>query len=122
MIRIALFLLLCVGFSGLAAQKNLVFSQALLVSASQTVPAGRVWKIENVGSSYSNPQTMGTTTTPAMLINGTRIYIPVARTTQSTQNVTTAVFFPIWLPAGTTVAASNGVNWISVLEFIEQTP
>lgn len=114
-------LILCIA-NGICAQKNLVFKQVKLVTTSQNVPTGHVWKVENVGTSNAVPSSsMSATDTPAILINGSRTFIAHARTTQTGTNLCTgSVFFPIWLPAGTSLAVSNTINFISVIEFIEQ--
>jgi hypothetical protein len=86
--------------------QTLQFSQVLLVSSTQTVPANKVWKVESV-----------------MPINQTSIYhqIVVNSTTiiVGTTNYSGSWFhaFPMWLPAGTTLAAGATVFRISVVEF-----
>ncbi len=107
--------------SAFSAQKTLQFSQVKLVTGtSQTVPAGHVWKIENIGSGMATMQSPGTTVTPAILVNGNKIYFSAAKTSNSSDFLVTASsFFPIWLPAGTTLAASNQINFISVVEYAE---
>ena len=108
------------GLPKAEAQKSLRFNQVKLVSTAETVPAGKVWKIENIGSSLYAPVTTGLSSTPAIIINGNPIYLFVVRTSNSSNYLgTPAVFFPIWLPAATTLAASNNINFISVIEFIE---
>lgn len=86
--------------------QTLQFSQVLLVSSTQTVPANKVWKVESV-----------------MPINQTSIYhqIVVNSTTiiVGTTNYSGSWFhaFPMWLPAGTTLATGTTVFRISVVEF-----
>ena len=106
----------------LTAQKKLTFKQVKLVTISESVPAGHVWKVEAVGTNNAVPPSdASSTTTPAILVNGTRAFVGTVRSTQSGDFlVTGSVFFPIWLPAGTTLAVSNTINFISVIEYLEE--
>jgi len=102
--------------SGIYAQgNNLQFSQAILVeSTSQTVPSGKVWKVvsvqRNTSANYNS----------SITINGTFIYVGGGYQDGVTQNQKVSNLgntFPIWLPAGTTIKAGTGVEFLSVLEF-----
>ena len=140
LIGIVLFLALFVR--GAAGQgKTLVFSQVLLIgTVSQTVPSGKVWKVESCLGvpTTSNGQSYNAVTFPArhyILVNGTNIgvasetSVAAGGSTYSggdyykvwamNENCTT---MPIWLPAGSTLAASTNVNYISVIEFDIVTP
>tara|TARA_Y100000385_G_C13058402_1_gene623120 strand:+ start:440 stop:808 length:369 start_codon:yes stop_codon:yes gene_type:complete len=94
---------------------NLQFSQAILVqSTSQTVPSGKVWKVvsvqRNTNGNYNSQIT----------INGTIIYVGGGYQDGVTQHQKVSNLgntFPIWLPAGTTIKAEAGVEFLSVLEF-----
>jgi hypothetical protein len=96
---------------GLKAQSSLQFNQAILVSTSQTVPVGMVWKVESViasnqlapGLAYN--VNAGATKSIVILINGSNAYVK----TWDEKNY--------WLPAGTTLEASTNTLYISVLEF-----
>ena len=117
-----LFLSICISLSfSIFSQGNLQFSQVKLVTSLETVPVGKVWKIEGVTFSSGIPGGDGNTWVAhnSIQINGVTTVVrssvnvqwngPAYETWQQT--------FPIWLPAGTTLATSTGVNYISVLEF-----
>ncbi|HRS53713.1 MAG TPA: hypothetical protein P5250_03315 [Bacteroidales bacterium] len=116
-----LFLLIIFNSIVIKAQKTLEFNQVkLITSTTETVPTGKVWKIENIGSAIHTAPITSSSATPAIVVNGTTIYLFIARTTNTSDYyVTPAPFFPIWLPAGTTLATSNNINFISVIEFNE---
>jgi len=121
------------------AQGSLEFSQVKLVSSSETVPDGKVWKIVSVFSSNGQvggnltTSTNNSSTTKQIIINENAVHIsgrayrwlgnsigssaavlPVSESAfQSTE-------LPIWLPAGTLLAPSTGCNGISVIEFTAQ--
>ena len=105
------FLLIALWFSLVSINKTvqaqtLQFSQVLLVSTTQTVPANKVWKVESV-----------------MPINQTSIYHQIVVNSNTiivgTTNYSGSWFnaFPMWLPAGTTLAAGSTVFRVSVIEF-----
>ena len=50
-----LLIVLMLGFTVIQAQGNLQFNQVKLVTTLETVPAGKVWKVESV--IYNIPQT-----------------------------------------------------------------
>jgi hypothetical protein len=114
---------------GLKAQSSLQFNQAILVSTSQTVPVGMVWKVESViasnqlapGLAYN--VNAGATKSIVILINGSNAYV---KTWDEKNYVNggaysaasgTVTDLPLWLPAGTTLEASTNTLYISVLEF-----
>jgi hypothetical protein len=119
-----LFSLICLSF-GLYAQGNLQFNQVKLVTTVETVPVGKVWKVEAVLGQRS---ASGTTTfhqSHDVLINGIMVNftqdLAVARATgsgstfgASAEGVSTV---PFWLPAGASLAISNNVSFISVIEY-----
>ncbi len=116
--------------SGLHSQ-SLSFSQAKLVSQTETVPSGRVWKVVNILPSARLTTTTfssgGSTRDFIITINGQTVYYLSAESrgnlngngqtgiTSVTESIGEA---PIWLPAGTTLAAGTNVHSVSVLEFI----
>jgi hypothetical protein len=119
-----------VGFSGfeLGAQ-TLSFSQVKLVSTVQTVPQNKVWKVENILPSVRltttnfNGQSVVNFT---LLVNGLTVFYLSTESLGNLQgNGTTGITAitagigasPIWLPAGTTLAAGNNLHGISVIEF-----
>jgi hypothetical protein len=88
--------------------QNLQFSQALLFNGTtvQTVPAGKVWKIEHQAQSYSSS---GNGLYSSLVINGINWF----------HNGTSGSLpsGAIWLPAGATVAGwSQNTNY-NILEF-----
>ena len=112
--------------SQLYSQGNLQFNQAKLITTVQTVPAGKVWKVEsaqyaggatfviNAGGPVPNLGSM------AMLVNGVTIYLNTIYTSGSYVYPTVlsnGLSFPIWLPAGSTIAVSTNTAFISVIEF-----
>ena len=88
--------------------QNLQFSQALLFNgtAVQTVPAGKVWKIEHQAQSYSSS---GSGLHASLVINGFNWYL----------NGTSGSLpsGAIWLPAGATVAGWGQYTNYNILEF-----
>ncbi|MBM3164665.1 MAG: hypothetical protein FJZ80_04305 [Bacteroidetes bacterium] len=117
-------LALVIGYAA-QAQGNLQFNQVKLVTTVETVPVGKVWKVEAVLGQRS---VSGTTTfhqTHDVIINGITVNftqdLSIARATgsgntfgASAEGVSTV---PFWLPAGSTLAISNNVSFISVLEY-----
>lgn len=120
-----------------AQSYTLGFSQVLLVgSIAQTVPAGKVWKVEGVAGSrvtqYNYASANNSNYSPAenlILINAQPVsVIHTVGTGSGAGSGSGGVYtgfsyaasptsFPLWLPAGTTLAASTNVTYISVIEF-----
>jgi hypothetical protein len=135
------FLLLALLGNGLLAQPSLEFSQVRLITAEETVPTGKVWKVEAaLGPATSTQQNSNTlSTTPTLpsshiiLVNGqTTSIAPFAylgssitgtgNTSGTSLRLVTVgkefcTSFPFWLPEGATLEASTNVNAISVIEF-----
>ena len=82
---------------------NLQFSQAILVEngTTVTVPPGKVWKVVSAQLGQDDGSRK------QIIINGNATY--------AGQN--DPGFFPIWLPAGTTINGSTRCEYISVVEF-----
>jgi hypothetical protein len=132
-----LFLLLCLVAGYAYSQNSLGFNQVLLIdNTEQTVPPGKVWKVEGVAGSrvtqYNYASNNNSNFSPAqnqILINGQAISaIHAVGTGAGTGTGSGTVYsgfsyaasptsFPLWLPAGTTLAASTNVTYISVIEF-----
>jgi hypothetical protein len=94
--------------------QTLQFSQVLLIgSNTQTVPAGKVWKVETV-----LPEGQGVTSlsrTPLFItVNANSVGIGGFSNYGSTLDIHSQ---PVWLPAGTTIAAGQNVFRVSVIEF-----
>ena len=86
--------------------QTLQFSQVLLVSSTQTVPANKVWKVESPLPSWG-----GGSTTNTITIDGNLVVVAIGGSAIS------GISFPIWLPAGTTLAGGQNIPRISVIEF-----
>jgi len=121
------------------AQGNLQFSQVKLVSTTETVPAGKVWKLQNflpnvslftdITRNQTNP-TSGGIRNFIILVNGISIYLQTTVTREvgrsdsywsqdgyATAASSSILNEPIWLSAGTTLAASTNVQFVSIIEF-----
>jgi hypothetical protein len=95
---------------------NLIFNQVLLLKCdstfSQTVPTGTVWEIKSVLNSSS------TGTLPSIQINGQQVNFGGGYGGGGEGGQLFNVF-PVWLPAGTTVASQsfNSAGFISIIEY-----
>jgi hypothetical protein len=118
------------------AQGNLQFNQVKLVSSQETVPANKVWKVESatffggtpicLGSGPNAPCAGGNLIGSGFLgemafnINGQTNYIysnfgqPNSSASYSSVGLNP---FPLWLPAGSTLAAGTNMRFLSVIEF-----
>lgn len=113
----------------LRAQGNLQFNQVKLIGSVETVPDGKVWKINGImpsGRMTVVNQNGSSSLNHVITVNGTTVYYATADATGSLfgngQTGFTAVSANIsastlWLPATTTLAAGTGVYRISVTEF-----
>ena len=111
------FLIIALWFSLVSINKTvqaqtLQFSQVLLVSTTQTVPANKVWKVEGV-MPVANCSGQGGSCYSMVSINGNSV--PFG-------SWSGLVFYPcvdnpLWLPAGTILAAGSNVFRVSVIEF-----
>jgi hypothetical protein len=123
-----LFLVCSTGF--LFAQGNLQFNQFKLVTALETVPTGKVWKVESV--IYNIPQGATTYQTgsggcgpnnyenAAIVVDGipTKVGQGTTGLGYSSGNYTHSyTVLPIWLPAGATLSGGTCLNKISIIEF-----
>jgi len=111
--------------------QTLQFSQIKIVTTSETVPAGKVWKCTSVLASGTMTTTGNSSTTSSKQISINGSVVPISGrsyrfngpTTTSTNARTSDQSFgqytemPIWLPAGSSLAPSTGANGISVVEF-----
>ncbi|MEY4520969.1 MAG: hypothetical protein RIT10_154 [Bacteroidota bacterium] len=114
------------------AQGNLQFNQVKLVSTVETVPTGKVWKVEafhyqggapfcvggvapftTCGSS-SGSHGPGIWAIMAYAINGAANYVISLGPTGSISNIQNV---PFWLSAGSTLAAGTNMRYLSVIEF-----
>ncbi len=124
---------LLVVSQNLVAQ-NLQFGKTKFIdSKTDTVPAGKVWKIESFVYSQSIAVCPTSNTSlnisDSIILNGRNLMVRAQRFSglhQAWSNHTWGPEFflweqktPMWLPTGTTIAAGRGVMYISVLEFKE---
>ena len=114
-----------------SAQGNLQFNQVKLVTNTETVPVGKVWKIESViynipftASGYQS--TNGGCNSPnyyestAIEIAGTPTKVGQGTQPASYSNLTythSYTMLPLWIPAGTTLSGGTCLNKVSVIEF-----
>jgi len=129
--KLALVLFLCFTFTWFAkAQGNLQFNQVKLVTNLETVPVGKVWKVESV--IYNIPNT----SSGFQQTNGGCNYNQYESTAIEIAGVPTKVgqgtqpaaysnlaythsytILPFWLPAGATLSGGTCLNKVSVIEF-----
>jgi hypothetical protein len=132
-------LLSIICFCAVQAQnKTLAFNQVLLINSTpQTVPVGKVWKVEGVAGQrviqYQFASNSNTDYNPAnclITINGAGISVLQTVATGAGNGngngglgysgfayAASPTTFPLWLPEGTSLAASTNVSYISVVEF-----
>ena len=92
--------------------QTLQFSQVLLIgSNTQTVPAGKVWKVETALPSVLNQNAERQL---SIIIDNNTVGIGGSINWGSNLNILDQ---PFWLPAGTTLAAGQSVFRVSVIEF-----
>jgi len=121
------FLLLCFLPLVLPAQ-TLAFSQVKTVTQVETVPANKVWKLN--GCFYSNllagvvssGSGSGTysNSDAYILVNNQSVAVRSSRSGGGYYHASGFVWesaWPLWLQAGSTLAASSGVLSVSVIEF-----
>ena len=123
------FFLFLLGFPICIQAQSLTYSQVKLVSSVETVPANKVWKINNVlptaGLTDAGTHISGSSRHFTVLINGQTIFVMstswIGRWNSSESGVATNSQSigdsPIWLPSGTTLAVGSNLYAISVTEF-----
>jgi hypothetical protein len=112
------------------AQGNLQFNQVKLVTSLETVPSGKVWKIEsviyNIASTASGYQasngSCNSTSYESTSIEIASVPTKVGQGTQAAsysnlQYTHSYTILPLWIPAGTTLSGGTCLNKISVIEF-----
>ena len=115
------------------AQHTLAYNQSLLIDNSGgTVPNNAVWKVVSILPnalpivSYPEYYIAPTVGTFAITVNSNTIYTSSAGAAfglaENNYSVTNSngIALPIWLPAGTTLAASTNIKYVSVIEFLVQ--
>ncbi len=104
-------------------QGNLQFNQVKLVSAIETVPAGKVWKIESIlYTGTLGPVSNSLTQDDQIKIDGSAYTVRSARSGNGGQGYAASYFvweqkYPIWLFAGQTLQVWVNVGQINVIEF-----
>jgi hypothetical protein len=137
-ILINIIVVFCLQFiSFIVKSQNLQFSQVKLINTLETVPAGKVWKIEGFMYNQSIPLTpvvQGNGYAPQVYNQDEKIIINnLVHDVRSTRfigigwmggsySTGPALYnweqkLPIWLPAGSTLDISTGVAYINVIEF-----
>ena len=103
--------------------QNLQFSKAKLVSSTaDTVPTGRVWKIESFlfSRNLSTYPNLAWGEDDKIEVNGDVFVVRAYRTDAGNRRYFVwKQDLPIWLPAGSVVKADVGVKHISIIEFKE---
>jgi len=113
---------------GRIAAQSLAFSQVKTVSQVETVPANKVWKLNGcfynallsgIVSSGSGSGTYSNSDA-YILVNNQSVAVRSSRSGGGYYHAAGFVWemsWPMWLQAGSTLAASTGVLSVSVLEF-----
>ena len=116
----------------ISAQGNMQFSQVKIVTAQETVPVGKIWKVESViynvpenqsgfqSSNYNASCNISYYRSTAITING--IFTKAGNVTEpasysSGDYTHSYTKLPLWLPAGSTLSGGPCLNQISILEF-----
>jgi hypothetical protein len=110
-------------------QGSLEFNQIKqVVNVQETVPAGKVWKVEGVMYNRGIPAPFCTGSTSCgntnqvdqITVDGQNIVVREFESRGDYDQVNTVIWeskFPLWLGAGSTLQASTGVYAINVIEF-----
>lgn len=124
-------------FSASVFSQTLSFSRVLTVDANvQTVPAGKVWKVENMAVTSGVPSSSATNTSTPTPTNfftyfldgneysattfGGSTQAGYSSSTSSSNRIVMVPdreIFPFWLPSGSTLATGSGIGLFSVIEF-----
>ena len=114
------------------SQHTLAYNQAILVSNTQTVPQGTVWKVVSLlpsagavsNQAYNSPPSA---TSFTIMVNSNPISFSTVQSISTNSNTYNNFNYtsasgdgklPIWLPAGSTLAAGSNIQYVSVLEFL----
>jgi hypothetical protein len=112
------------------AQGNLQFNQVKLVTTLETVPAGKVWKVEsviyNIAPTATGYQTgagsCNSTSYESTAIEVAGVPTKVGQGTQPASYSSliythSYTILPLWLPTGTSLSGGTCLNKVSVIEF-----
>lgn len=103
--------------------QTLSFSQAKLVTQTETVPAGKVWKVVSVlsNNNLSGNSSSYVVSNVAIAVNGQNTIIKsrmaMRESDMAAADGMTVTDLPLWLPAGTSLGLNTNATGISVLEF-----
>jgi hypothetical protein len=122
--KILFITLLFCGLAFSVQSQSLTYNKVILLTALDTVPQGKVWKVVSVlpnntwlaassNSWYSN--SLAVSVNDMNVILASTINNPGYRTGYSTN----PDLLPIWLPAGTTLEPSTNCGSLSIIEFTE---
>ena len=108
----------CLAFS--AQSQSLTYSKVILLTALDTVPQGKVWKVTSYMAN-DNPSVNNITLIQCLFNNISHNLSTMKMTGNSTYGYSTTRegSLPFWLPAGTTVEPSTNCNGLSIIEFTE---
>ncbi|MBM3164660.1 MAG: hypothetical protein FJZ80_04280 [Bacteroidetes bacterium] len=125
-----LFFGLMVFSGGFLAQGNLQFNQVKLVTNQETVPIGKVWKVESViynivPTATGYQSTAGSCNSVCYESTAIEVAGVPTKVGQGTQPASysnlvythTYTMLPLWLPAGATLSGGTCLNKVSVIEF-----
>jgi hypothetical protein len=113
----------------LMAQTELSWSRALIVTAEEIVPAGKVWKITNyLPSCALQLNNSDSSRDFTMIVNGNVTYLYGIDTAYSIFNGNPTTYgysgglssSDFWIPEGTVLAPGNCVWGLSIVEFSVQ--
>ncbi len=121
--KIIFITLLFCGLAFSAQSQSLTYSKVILLTALDTVPEGKVWKVVSYlpSGQWINAGNNATGSLD-ILINSVQYKISqykMAHVSNGPFGEKETVPFPIWLPAGTTVAPSTNCGSLSIIEFTE---
>jgi hypothetical protein len=121
--RNLLFFIFLLSSLSFTAQGNLQFNQVKLVSAIETVPAGKVWKVTNfLPTPNGNYQSIGQPGLAEYLININGVAVNLGRRAYFNNNYNHLMAEvrhtgDIWLAAGMTLSIFQNIAHLSVIEF-----
>jgi hypothetical protein len=108
-------------FNNIYSQGNLQFNQVKLVSAIETVPAGKVWKVTNYLPTPNGNYQFAQIGLAEYLININGVAMNLGRRAyyNSSYGLMDEVRHSgdIWLAAGTTLSVVQNIAHLSVIEF-----
>ena len=121
--KIIFITLLFCGFAFTAQSQSLTYSKVILLTALDTVPQGKVWKVVSYlpSGQWINAGT-GASAFLNVLFNSVEYNISqysMAHVGNGGHGEKETVPFPIWLPEGTTVEPSINCGSLSIIEFTE---